>query len=228
MRILERELRVLLDQEDRRPASCDEIDDLEDLFHHERCEPHRGLVEHEQLGAREHRPSDREHLLLAARERASQLPCALLEPRNHRVDLVDFARDLLIVIARERAHQQVFVHRQPGEDAAAFGAQRNAQPDERVRRRPCDVLATVEHAPARRLDEAGQRTERRGLAGAIGADQRDQFAFIDVEVDPFDGADAAVGDFQPLHIEQRAHAETPSPAAVAASAAPASPCAPPR
>ena len=42
---------------------------------------------------------------------------------------------------------------------------------------------------------------RRGLAGAVGADQRDQFALRDFEVDALDGLDAAVGDLQALDLQ---------------------------
>ena len=42
--------------------------------------------------------------------------------------------------------------------------------------RPGDVRAVVAHAPGGGADQAGDRLQRRGLAGAVGADQADQLA----------------------------------------------------
>ena len=42
-----------------------------------------------------------------------------------------------------------------------------------------------------RREHAGDQVERRGLAGAVGADQRVQGAVLDGEVDALDGLDAA-------------------------------------
>jgi hypothetical protein len=62
--------------------------------------------------------------------------------------------------------------------------------------------------PAEDLDPAGGRAEqaergvdRRGLAGAVGAEQGDGLATGDVQVDPVDGHGGAVPDGQPLDVE---------------------------
>ena len=46
-----------------------------------------------------------------------------------------------------------------------------------------DVAAGEKHAPARRRQHAGQQVDERGLAGAVGADQRMARPGIEPEVD---------------------------------------------
>src|SRR5688572_17244179 len=77
---LEREARVLLDQEHRHALGGDRANHLEDLLDHERREPHARLVEQEQLRTAHHRARDREHLLLAARERPGRLLAPFPKP----------------------------------------------------------------------------------------------------------------------------------------------------
>ena len=66
-----------------------------------------------------------------------------------------------------------------------------------------DVLAVV--ADRARLDrlQAADALERRRLARAVGADQADELALADVEVDALDRVDAAVGDLELVELEQR-------------------------
>src|SRR5689334_21453005 len=67
----EREHGVLLDHEHGEPFALVQLaDDAEDLRDEERREPERRLVEQQQPGAEHQRPREREHLLLAAAERA--------------------------------------------------------------------------------------------------------------------------------------------------------------
>src|SRR5712692_8008167 len=51
------------------------------------------------------------------------------------------------------------------------------------------------------VEKAGQRLERRGLAGSVGADHGDDLALGDLKGDPPHGLDLAVGDFQILDAE---------------------------
>ena len=69
----QRLLRVLLDQQHGGALRVDLGDDLEDLRDHHRRQPHRGLVEQQHLRPGHQRPADREHLLLAAGQRAADL-----------------------------------------------------------------------------------------------------------------------------------------------------------
>ena len=86
---VERHQGVLLDEQDRRALLVDLDDDLEDLLDEDRREPHRRLVEQEQVRLRHQRPPDRAHLLLAAGHRPRLLRLALGETREEREHAVE-------------------------------------------------------------------------------------------------------------------------------------------
>ena len=76
---------VLLDQEHGELfALVERVDGGENLLHQERREAERGFVEQEQPRPRHQRAADRQHLLLAARQRAAALAEPLLEAREQR------------------------------------------------------------------------------------------------------------------------------------------------
>ena len=66
------------------PWRVDLLDRLEDLLDQDRREPERRLVEQQEPRPGHQRPADREHLLLAARQRAALLVGPLAEPREQR------------------------------------------------------------------------------------------------------------------------------------------------
>ena len=79
---------VLVDQENRLPGRLDPLDAAPDLQPHHRRQPLRGLVQDEQPRVRHQRPSDRQHLLLASRQRTAEGTRARRELREEREDLV--------------------------------------------------------------------------------------------------------------------------------------------
>src|ERR1700736_6249143 len=80
-------MRVLLDQEHRYLLLLvDLADHLEDLLDDERRQPQRGLVEQQQARPAHQRAADRQHLLLAPRERAAALALAALQDGEERED----------------------------------------------------------------------------------------------------------------------------------------------
>jgi hypothetical protein len=66
----------------RHAVSAQPLDDAEDLLHHQRRQAQAGLVEHQQLGLRHQRAAHRQHLALAARQRAGQLRAPFLQARE--------------------------------------------------------------------------------------------------------------------------------------------------
>ena len=70
-------------------------------------------------------------------------------------------------------------------------------------------VGAVERDPAaERPVRAGDGAKERGLAGAVRADQRDDLAFVDREIDVAHRLQQAVADVEPLDREQ-AHAMPP-------------------
>ena len=72
---------------------------------------------------------------------------------------------------------------------------------------PISALPSNSALPAG-LHHPGERSEHRGLAGAVGAEDRHLAALLDLEVDALDHQHLAVGRAQVLDLEQ-AHAGAP-------------------
>ena len=86
---LEGQRHVLLDQQHRDAFVVQHLDDLADLRDHARHQPLGRLVEQDDLGLEHHGAGDRQHLLLAARQRAAGLVAPLGQHREEGVDLVE-------------------------------------------------------------------------------------------------------------------------------------------
>src|SRR5205823_10232156 len=83
----------------------------------------------------------------------------------------------------------------------ALGGLRDPQRRDLVARKSLDLTA-LEHDPAlARRRETGDRAQRRGLAGAVGADQGDDLALVDLERDAFQRLDRGVEGVDRLHQE---------------------------
>src|SRR5713226_1098848 len=77
---VQRLMDILLDQENRYSLAIDLRDDLEDVFHQKRGEAQGRLVEQQKAWIGHQPTSDREHLLLAAGECATELFFPLFQP----------------------------------------------------------------------------------------------------------------------------------------------------
>src|SRR6266568_7207125 len=114
---VERHVRVLLNQEHGRAGGADLADDTEDLLDQHRCEAKGWLVEHKQAWPSHERPSDCEHLLLAAAQRSG----ALLQPLAQTREIFEHARRLVACGAEIAScvptEQQVLPHGELETDA---------------------------------------------------------------------------------------------------------------
>src|SRR4029079_1694772 len=203
MRELERMECILLDQEYGQVVAPVQFPNgRENLVNQEGCEPERRLVENEQAWATHQRAADRQHLLLATRQRAA----ALVQTLSQAWEQLEYARQVLAKMRRvgdRSAHLQILHHRHTRKDAAAFRGLRDLQLGEFVRRQACDVAAfeqDMAFAGARR-SENGHHQRR--LPGAVGADQCNDLALIDFEIDSSERRDVAVIGFHPSHREHR-------------------------
>src|SRR5262249_35399853 len=167
---------VLLDDEDRVPLLADAADQVEQAEHHDRGQPHRRLVEQDELGARHEGAPHREHLLLAAREAARPLAGALGEDGEEAVHALDALREAGPRRRQERAHLEVLGDAQLGEEAPALRHVGDAVGHDLVGRAPGQLGALERDAAGPRGDEPRDRAEQGGLAGAGGPHHRPRLA----------------------------------------------------
>src|SRR5436190_2515561 len=207
VRYVERRVRVLLDQEDRRALVVDLLDGLVDPLDEDRREPHPGLVEEQQPRLRHQRAPDSEHLLLAARHRARLLLLALLQPREQVVDAVQIRID--VVVAQIRPELEVLAHGHAREAAPALRPLRDAEPDDLLRSRLPQLASLEFDRPLARRREPGDRAQGRRLAGTVRADQRDDLALVDLDRYPLQGLDVSVEAVDIVELEHR-HCDQPA------------------
>lgn len=83
----QRELDILLHEQDRHAGLRQVEDDVEDLVHDLRSETERGLVQHQELRFGHQGTTDRQHLLLTAGHAARHAVAPLFQDREKREDL---------------------------------------------------------------------------------------------------------------------------------------------
>ena len=209
MREAERPEHVLLDEEDRHAVAVDRREVGEDGRDDDGRQPERGLVEHEEPRARHQRAPDRGHLLLAARERPGELPAALGQEREEREHALERLPPQAPALGAARAQLEVLEHGHRGEELAALRHVGDPARHDGRGRQPADPPALELDGAAAQREEAADRAERRRLARAVRADQRDDLALADLERDAADGGHVAVPRLEPLKPEQRRHSRLP-------------------
>ena len=106
------------------------------------------------------------------------------------------------------AHQNVLDDAHLGEEAQVLEGSGDAAGDDLLGRLAIDALVQEGDRALGDLVDAGEYVEHRGLARAVGADQGDDLALVDVEADVVHGAQAAELDRDVFNI-QKAHACAP-------------------
>jgi hypothetical protein len=119
--------------------------------------------------------ADREHLLLAARERPA-FWVTRSRRRGKSVNTIEVGRDRLAVPPRERPELEVLENGHAREDPSPFRRLRDAEAHDAVGRERVEALAVEAHGPAPGSHRSQDRPQRRGLAGAVGADEGDDLA----------------------------------------------------
>ena len=112
-----------------------------------------------------------------------------------------FARDAVEL----RVDQEVLAHAQL--DVARHRLRNHADRPPHVVGLPQDVEAVDERRPRRRREQRRQHPDERGLAGAVRAEQAEDFPFFDVEAHALDGGEVAealdeIADFDGVHGDQ--------------------------
>ena len=187
-------LRVLLDEQQSDAGLAHPPQGGEQLLHHGGREPERRLVEQQDIRVGHQRAADGEHLLFAAAHGARDLGGAFAQARKQPEHLFAPRRFAVAGALRVGAEQEIFLHRQVAEDAAPFGHQRQSAFDDLMGRQRRDIAAGKAHLLARkRSHDARDGFQQRGLARAVGAEDRHDLAAPDVEGDAVERAMLAIG-----------------------------------
>ena len=207
---VERDLRVLLDEQDRhaeRPADGGQA--RHQLLDDDRRQPERQLVHEQQLRPAHERRADRQHLPLAAREQARLAAADAGQRREVLEDRRGHSPPVEPGDVAGHRRLEVLVDGQVLEHLAALGHQHDAEAGDVMRRPVLDAPALVEDAAlgdARvvEAEEARDGPQRRGLAGAVGAEQRHDAAARTRQRHALHRGDhAVVRHLEPLDGEQR-------------------------
>ena len=189
-------------------------------------EPGRRLVEQHDSGSRGQRPGHAHQLALAlATGRRAWCRAGRSIPSTSSGPVECVARGTAAGGATRSASgahqraalggdQQVLLDRQVVEQLQRLERAAETRAGPALRRQAADVLARANRIDARARHEPGDRVDARRLARAVRADQADQLARADVEIDLVDGHEPAEADRQPRRLEQRRH----PPASIAATA----------
>ena len=198
---------VVLDQHDGDAAL---LVDVQDVARHVLLlvlvhAAHR-LVEQQHLGLQRQRAPQLHALPEAVGERGGRLLAQVLQLQELDDLLAGGAMADLLALrqapiehaaehARAHAHvaaeHQVVEHGEAAEQGDVLERARHAERRDLARRPARDVAALEHDAAGIRLVEAGDHVEQRGLAGAVGADDREDAALGDVDRHAVDGGDAA-------------------------------------
>src|SRR2546422_2966855 len=106
----------------------------------DRREPYRGLVHQQEPGRGHQRAGDRQHLLLAAGERAGKLAPALRQHGKNLERKGEIPADVGARRLAESAEQQVLLDAELGKQAPSLGHHGDAQVDDLLRRQAGQVM----------------------------------------------------------------------------------------
>ena len=196
-------------------ACVDLANGVENLPDDQRGEPERRFVEQQQPRPAHQRAPDRQHLLLAARQRAAALPAPFFEDRKQR----EHAAAIFLEMPRiddRRADAQVFEHRHARKNASSFRRVRDPEPHDLEGRQKRDVASLEHDTAAPRPRVAADRHQQRRFAGAVRADDRDDLASADLQIDALQGLDITV---KGMDAADRQHVAPPWAVLAAATAA---------
>src|ERR1700694_5714044 len=211
--VLEDDVHVVLDDDS---GDLVRSDDRADDVHDGRLLPGAhaagGLVEEEELRLESVGDGNVEQLALTLRDDAGQLRALRIQPELAE-DVERLIPYLGVAIGQgeeparhalsgEDGERHVVEERELVKEVHDLEAPRDAGLDPAVHRQRGDVLAAEHDAPAVGMEEPADQVHHARLARAVGANQRQDLAFLDLEVDLVDGVGLAEGLAQLLGLEE--------------------------
>lgn len=128
---------------------------------------------------RHQRSCDSEHLLLPAGQCAGHLYNPFAQAWKPDEDSLHVGTDRGVIVSQECAHLEILTHGQLREDPPALRTMRDAERQDLSWTGPIDLAALECNPSAREREHPADCFQRRSLAGAVGANQRHQFSFLD-------------------------------------------------
>ncbi len=128
-------------------ARVDLLDDVKDLLHEDRREPHGWFVKQQHLRPCHQRASDRKHLLLTTRHGSSRLELSLLEAREETKDFLEVVLHVWPWLSQEGTHLKVLAHGHSSKDATPLGAVSNTKANNLMRTQRFNTLSIERDAP---------------------------------------------------------------------------------
>src|ERR687887_923841 len=172
------------------------------ILHQQRCEAEREFVDEQEFGRADEAACQRQHLPLAAGKKAADAVAQIAELRKKLVGELLAPSSLDGGAAARNRRGQVLGDREIGKYLVAFGHQHDSAPRVLVRKTILDARAFERDRPLADAcvvdaEEARDRPQGRGLAGAVRSQQRDDTTRLDRKGDALHGGDGALID----HLE---------------------------
>src|SRR5207244_12181389 len=140
-------------------------------------QPLGGLVEEQHARAGPERASDREHLLLSTGELRAGVGTPLAQNGKRFVDPIEWPSG----VRDDRRECQVLLYTERGVNPAVIRDMAEACSRAGVRRQARDVTPVQANGASALPVETHEASQKRGLAGAVPSDERDELAFADVQ-----------------------------------------------
>ena len=141
-------------------------------------------------------------MLLAAAQGAGQLLAALGQHRKQLVNPLQGLGGSGPVGLGKRTQVQVFLNGQGTENAATFRRMGDPHADQAMRGHFVDGSGLEANFAPRRAQQATDGVQGSGFAGAIRAENGDDFALPDMQIDTVQRLDVAVADMQIFDFKQ--------------------------
>jgi len=141
--------------------------------------------------------------------KSRELAAALGETGEESEDALEIAPHPVTVMAAVRPHVQVLLHRHPGEETPSLGCVADSHPGDLLRAQPMDGLPLHTDLAPCGPDQPADGPKRRGLAGAVAADEGHDLALVHAQRDIAQGVDVPVEDIDLVHLEQCRHQRRP-------------------
>ena len=156
--------------------------EIENLHFEPMRDADRGLVEEKQARPAHQGAADRDHLLLAAGQRARLLAGAFAQYAEQGVYTLQIGGNLCAVVAQIGAELQILEHGQFRKQTPSFRTMTYAARHNLMHRQFADIGAIKSQITAAR-QSARDRFQQRRLAGAVGTEHGNELALAHFEIE---------------------------------------------